>query len=323
MKMTGIVLAVAAGLGILTLAAAYGVYRKAFYSLPKKQKTDFFALPNDEKYRAVGARMHELMEALEQEPYEEVSILSHDGLRLAARYYHYQDGAPLKIQFHGYRSSAVRDYCGGHELTRQGGFNVLLVDQRAHGKSEGQTITMGVKERRDCLDWIRYANERFGRIPLFLYGLSMGGATVLMAADLDLPDNLLGIAADCPYSSPRDIVLRVAKEDMHIPAFLALPFLHLGSRLFGHFSLNEASAKEAVRHAKVPILLIHGEADRFVPCEMSREIAASAVCPLFWETFPDAPHGISYLTDPLRYQEIVRRFTAFCFAYREKGVENP
>ena len=190
------------------------------------------------------------------------------------------------------------------------GQNTLVVDQRSHGKSEGHTITFGIKERFDCLSWIQYANERFGaQIPICLAGVSMGAATVLMASDLELPDNVKCIIADCPFSSPEAIILKVCKEDMKIPPVLAKPFIRFGAAVYGHFRLTECSALESVRHAKVPILLIHGEDDRFVPCDMSREIFNVCSSHKRIETFPDAAHGISYILNPEKYGQITKEFT--------------
>lgn len=141
-------------------------------------------------------------------PYEDVFITSFDGLRLHAKFYAASERkAPVQIMFHGYKSSAERDFCGGLREGIDGGFNVLLVDQRAHGESEGKYLTFGVNERFDCLSWASYAAERFGNdVKIYLYGISMGAATVLMASALPLPKSVSGIVADCGYTSPKDII---------------------------------------------------------------------------------------------------------------------
>ena len=198
-------------------------------------------------------------------PFEPVTITAFDGVQLCGRYYHVRDGAPVQIELHGYRGNALRDFCGGNKLAREAGMNTLLVDERANGRSGGRTITFGVKERRDCLSWIECANSRFGPVPIFLAGVSMGAATVLMAAGLPLPANVAGIIADCPYSSPEAIIRKVCREDMHLPPALLMPFVRLAARLFGRFRLDGASAVEAARDTGIPILLLHGEDDRFVP----------------------------------------------------------
>ena len=299
-----IVLALA---GII-LGISYWTYTIAFRS-PNKTQGDFYNIPDNEQYCAVREQMIEMIRLLESRPCERVEIMSFDGLRLSGRYYHVRDGAPLAICFHGYRGTSIRDFSGGSKIALESGQNVLLVDQRAHGESEGNTITFGIFERYDCLEWIYYAIERFGAdVEILLYGVSMGASTVLMASDLELPEQVKGIVADCPYSSPKDIILKVAK-DMHYPKHLAYPLIKLGARVFGGFDLEEITAEEAVNRAYVPILIIHGEDDRFVPPEMSECIADANPYLVERQTFPKAGHALSYITDYDRYAAISRAFT--------------
>ena len=183
-----------------------------------------------------------------------------------------------------------------------------MIEQRAHCSSEGKTISFGVNERQDCLDWTRYAVNRFGpETRILLMGISMGAASVLMASALPLPENVRGIIADCPYTSPKAIICEVARQ-RGLPGRVMWPFVELSARLYGRFSPSSADAVEAVKHASVPILLIHGEADSFVPCDMGRQIAAANPSLIEFHTFPGAEHGISYLTDTPRYTEIVNQF---------------
>lgn len=300
------------GLVVVILAGSYFAYKYAFYFVDNRTEEECLAIPSGKQYEKQQDFMRELMQEMKKLAFEEVSITSFDGKKLVGRYYHQKDDAPLQIMMHGYRSDYIRDFCGGHRSARAMGMNTLVVDQRAHGKSEGHTITFGICERKDCLSWINYAKERFGKgIPIFLVGLSMGAATVLMASELELPENVKGIIADCPYSSPKEIICRVGGM-MKLPVKLVYPLVVLGARLFGHFDLEETSAVEAVKHAKVPILLIHGEADLFVPCDMSRAIYASGKSRITLETFPDAGHGISYILDSERYERVVKTFIEKC-----------
>ena len=165
-------------------------YRFAFYN-PVSRREDPWACPAPEQFQAVDAEVQALMREFDAIPFEEVRIRSYDGLTLYGRYYEVKKGAPLQIQMHGYHGTALRDFCGGNKLAREAGLNTLVVDERAHGKSGGCTITFGVKERLDCLAWARYAADRFGpETPITLAGISMGAATVLMAADLPLPETV-------------------------------------------------------------------------------------------------------------------------------------
>ncbi len=291
----------------LVLVISYICYRIAFYS-PKKNR-DVIPDPKGKQYEPHRAAMRRIFAQLAAREYEDVSITSQDGLTLWAKYYHIRDGAPLAIAFHGYRSSGMSDFAGGSEACFEMGQNLLLIEQRAHARSQGNSITFGIEERRDCLEWVKYAANRFGpNTPILLYGISMGAATVLMASGQDLPENVKGIVADCPYSSPVDIILEVCHQ-MHYPPKLAYPFILLGARIFGHFELTETTAAEEVKKAKVPILIIHGEADHFVPESMSAAIQASRPDIIQRETFPDAGHGISFLVDEARYKKIVGEFT--------------
>ena len=309
-----------AGLLLLSVLIAWYSYRTAFYS-PEKRKEDDYAIPKGEQYEKERQRMLSLIRQMDDIPYEAVTISAQDGTKLSARYYHVRDGAPLQIQFHGYRGTALRDFCGGNKLAREAGQNTLVVDQRAHGKSGGTAITFGIRERLDCLCWAEYANQRFGSdTPVFLSGVSMGAATVLMASELELPANVVGIIADCPYSSPEAIIRKVCREDMHLPPALVMPFIRLGARLFGHFDLKEASAVQAVRNTNVPILLLHGEDDRFVPCDMSREIFDACTGEKTRITFPGAGHGLSYIVDTKTYSEAVSRFVDQCLQNNRNTV---
>ena len=282
-------------------------YRLAFYSMNENEQ-DIYAIPPGEQYEAVADQILELIHEVDELPYELVSITAKDGLHLAGRYYHFKDGAPVEILFHGYRGNSKREFSGNNRIAGKLGLNVIAVDERGHGQSGGHTITFGIKERWDCLNWVRYAAERFGPdIPIILSGVSMGAATVLMASSLDLPTNVKAIIADCPYSSPKEIIQKVS-GDIRLPPSLSYPFVVLGALIFGRFKLWESSPVEAVRRTQIPILLIHGDDDRFVPCKMSQKIYAACRSTAELVIFPGAGHALSYFTDTDLYVKTVRDF---------------
>lgn len=292
---------------LAVLCTSYFAYRRAYY-VSRNVEEDNYVLPPIAQYEQYKDHMFSLMHDVEKIPFEPVNIISYDGKTLFGRYYHIKDGAPIQIQMHGYRGSAFRDYCGGNAMARREGQNVILVDQRAHGKSQGRTITFGVKERRDCISWINYALSRFGEDSVIvLSGVSMGASTVLMASGMDLPENVKCIIADSPFSSPSDIIRKVC-GDMGLPPRLVYPFAWLGAVIFGGFRPESASAVEAVKNSRIPTLIIHGENDTFVPCEMSREIYEACAAPKVLATFPGADHGLSYILDEPRYAGIVLDF---------------
>lgn len=296
----------AALLVAILLICAY-TYKICFYS-PKDRLEDPYSEMEIDQYEDALDDIHRCTSLMERTPFKWVNIRSWDGTPLRGRYYHTADGAPVMLMFHGYRSMALRDCAGGFLLGKKLGFNILAVDQRAHGGSGGRTITFGVKERRDCQSWAEFVTNWHGMdTPVILAGLSMGAATVLMASDLPLPSNVVCITADCPYSSVGGILRKVSKDEGY-PAKLIYPFLWLGARIFGNFNPSASSAVASVANTKVPILLIHGEQDDFVPCDMSREIFRANPDAVTLQTFPNAGHGLSYMSDPVRYEQITVDF---------------
>lgn len=299
----------AAAVLLLIFVGAYVCWRMAFFVSPR-ERGKLLPLPASEQYAPFAELSSKMLQAAVALPYEDIWTVSREGLRLHGKYYAGAPGAPVQIMFHGYRSSAERDFCGGLQAAIHGGFHILLVDQRAHGESEGSCLTFGVKERFDCLCWAEYAAERFGPdCSIFLYGMSMGAATALMAAALPLPRQVVGIVADCGYSAPSDILRKVIR-DRGLPCFPVYGLLRLGARLFGRFDPEEASPRVALEQCSLPVLLIHGGDDRFVPCEMSREnFRHCAAENKHLLIVPGAGHGISYLLDSRGYLEALADFT--------------
>ena len=305
-RATKIAAAALVGTAATALSGVYYGYWEAFKADPKRTD-DIMAMPGSELYVPYREMTAQNINRLLAEPFERVSICSHDGLRLRGRYYEGEPGQPLFIFFHGYRSTAERDGSGGFQLCKKNGWNVLMVDQRGHGESEGKTVTFGIRERYDCLEWINWAARRFGEeTPIFLVGVSMGASTVLMASGLDLPEQVKGIWADCGFSSTEE-VLRHTIRMRHLPEGPAFLAARLGGTLFGKLDLHECSALDAVKNAKIPILLIHGEADTMVPCEMAHALKEACAALVTLLTVPGAPHGISYYVDNAAYCAAVEK----------------
>jgi len=181
------------------------------------------------------------------------------------------------------------------------GHSALIVDQRSAGKSEGNVITFGVNEHRDCLCWVDYMIQHFGPdVQIILTGISMGASTVLMAAGKPLPSNVIGVLADCGFTSAREIIQFVARQ-MHLPIRLLYPFVKLGASLFGRFCLEEYSAKEAMETCSLPVIFFHGESDDYVPSFMSRANYDACRSRKEIVLISGAGHGLSYPVAPERY----------------------
>ena len=297
---------------LLLLAASFGVYRFVLYSPLGAQNVPQH-LPTGEQYDPKHDLMVSLIKELLALPHERVYITSRDGLKLAGDWYPGQPGRPVHICCHGYRGLGVRDFCGGAQSLLARGDGVLLIHERAQGDSQGHTMTFGIREREDVALWAEYCAERFPGAPLFLHGISMGAATVLMTSALPLPKAVKGILADCPYDVPKDIITLTAKKSAGPLAGLLWPFLCVGAFLFARgLRFDHVCCHEAVKRTPVPILIIHGEDDRFVPAYMSEPMAAANPARVTRFTFPDAGHGMSYLMDTPRYQRITKDFIESC-----------
>ena len=234
-----IFLLIPAGLILFVLLVSYICFRMAFYAPDRKPTLpDTYPVPEGPVYAPYREQMIAWIKSLRAMPHEAVSIRSFDGLTLRGNYYEYAPGAPIELMMHGYRSNPEHDLCGGVQRCFQLKRNVLLVDQRACGTSDGNVITFGILEHRDCLCWTQFLIDRFGSdVQIILTGISMGAATVMMAAGTDLPPQVKGIIADCGYTSAKDIIQKVIR-DMKLPPKLAYPFVKLGARIFGGFDLE-------------------------------------------------------------------------------------
>ena len=245
---------------------------------------------------------------LKENPSEELEITSTDGLKLRGVWVPAENPKGTILLAHGYRSSKMVDFSLAFGMYHTLGLNILIPDQRAHGKSEGKYITFGVKESRDMELWVAYHNKTFGEIPLILSGLSMGASTMLYLADAELPKNVKCIIADCGFTSPKEIIKSVFHQVVHLPAAPSLWVADLFARLFAGFHLSEKDSRQTLKNSKLPVLLVHGAEDGFVPCEMTRQAYAACKDPKELLLVEGADHGVSFLVAKDRYVQTVVAF---------------
>ena len=300
-----VIFCIALAVVLAVLGIAYACFRIAFLVPTRKELS---VLPEGDVYKPYHPAMKAWAEEVRAMPHEEFTITSFDGLPLHGKFYEYAPGAPMELMFHGYRGSAERDLSGGVQRCFQMGRSAFVVDQRCAGQSEGHVITFGVKEHRDCLAWVDFLIRHFGPdVKIILTGISMGASTVLMAGGTELPEQVIGILADCGFSTARDIIQSVI-QGMGLPPKLSYPFVKLGAKLYGGFDLEEVSALEAVRRCRVPVIFFHGEDDGYVPCHMSRTLHDACASRKRLVTIPGADHGLSYPVAPERYLAELKEF---------------
>lgn len=258
-----------------------------------------------EKYDQLIHNSHDWLIAYKA---QDVYVASRDGLRLHGLWVPAENPKGTVLLAHGYRSTMLVDFGMVFELYHDMGMNLLLPEQRAHGKSQGKLITFGVKESEDMLYWLELHNRKLGNYPVILSGLSMGASTMMYLADRKLPSNVKGFIVDCGFSSPAAIISCVFKKTTHLPAIPVIWATELCARIFGGFSLYERNSRRVLRHNKLPIIMVHGKADNFVPCEMTEQGFEACSGDKQLLLADGAGHGLSFLYAKDRYTDMVQSF---------------
>lgn len=238
----------------------------------------------------------------------DVFINGKDGVRLHGLWVSSDHAKGTVILLHGYRSTYLVDSSMALEFYHSAGYNLLIPDQRAHGKSGGKYITFGAKESEDVMQWIGFHNRTFGVAPIVLSGLSMGASTVLYVADRELPSNVKGIIADCGFTSPKAILADVYRKVIHLPPIFSMWAVDLLARAFADFSITQKDTRKVLAHSKVPVLMIHGREDTFVPCKMTEEGFQACTGRKKLLIVDGADHGVSFIHDREGYKEAVISF---------------
>ena len=260
----------------------------------------------DEGYRAA---QREAAQKLGTSHTETVLLRSREGLTLVGHFRKVENAERILIAFHGWRSTWYRDFGLLSEFWEREKCSVLYVEQRAQNESEGAYIGFGLTERYDCLGWVRWVMDHCGSdLPIYLTGISMGATTVLMAAGMGLPEAVRGVIADSAYTSPRAIWQHVMGKNLHLPVRAATVIADLLCQKRLNASSGSYSTVEALKNTDVPILLIHGEDDHFVPLKMAFENRGACAAPCKLLVVPGADHAMSYYMGRGAYEAAVRAF---------------
>ena len=245
---------------------------------------------------------------LEEAETETVTLDSYDGTPLTAHYFPVENPKRLIIAMHGWRSSWGQDFGPIAKFWHDSGCSVLFCDQRGQGLSGGEYMGFGLTERHDCVEWVRLMQQREPKLPIYLAGVSMGAATVLMAANLGIDDAVHGIIADCAFTSPHAIWKHVVESNLRmsygiigrIADDMCRKTIQIGSRDF--------STVDAMKETKIPTLFVHGTDDHFVPVEMTYENYKACAAPKRLLIIPGADHGMCYYYDKKEYERKLLNF---------------
>ena len=311
MKLHWIILLCVLGAVALAFIAAAICYFKIFYSPNRRTRAeDDYDLPPGKEYEPYYPRMIEWTKRARATPHRHVEIQTFDGLTLRGRYYEFSPDAPIEIMMHGYHGNFERDLSGGIFRALNIGHSVLVYDHRGSGRSDGNVLTFGINESRDCRRWIDFVLRKINpEAKIILSGVSMGAATAMITSGYDdLPENIVGIVADCGYTSAKDIIKKVMR-DMKLPPDLLYPFVRMGARIFGGFNVDEFSPIEQVKKSKIPTIFVHGDEDFFVPLEMTRtNFEASSATKKELYIVNGAAHGLAFVVAGDGYLDKLHEF---------------
>lgn len=296
-----------AGAGAAGGLAALGNYLYNQAMLPRKREPDYKDPNPIQQEGRLWAR--------KGDGFRNVQIQSSDDLRLWAALAPVDGSHRWALCVHGYYDTFESMGAIGCRYHAQG-WNVLMPDQRGHGKSEGDYIGYGYDERLDVLSWINYIVHRDPQAEIVLHGVSMGAASVLMATGGPLPKQVRAAISDCSYTSieaeMRHVILRGHKKLPNLPVSIPSGALFSSLRKTvlrrAGYDLKKAAPIDAVPHSKTPTLFIHGTEDDFVPSAMMTKLYQAARCPKSFLWVPGAAHARSVGTNPDLYWNTVDTF---------------
>ncbi len=254
--------------------------------------------------------------AIQRQNTEEISIMSRDGLILHGHYVHNLEtdrlpGEPVNavILSHGYGGTGYKDLAVFSDFYIKEGYDILIIDQRTHGRSDGRYITFGAREHEDMKLWVDKVIEMAGRdCRILLHGWSMGAATVYLAAADHPAPQVRGVVFDCGYAVSEAQLLHAAQNVTRLPKVIlwyVLQFLKPLCAVFCAFSLNEAAPLFAAQDMRLPIFFIHGDKDSVVPYRMGRRLYRATTHAPYRDmlTVPGAEHTLSYVSDKKGYED--------------------
>lgn len=284
---------------IILILVAYVLIRLSFLRTDKLDEN-----PNWKEYIDANQKGREYIYSLK---HEDLYIQSFDNLKLHALFVPNTKQDKTIICIHGYKAKdSLYDFGQSAKFLYSTGYNILFVDDRSHGFSQGKYIGFGVLDCKDINSWVNYLTNEYKQETIVLYGMSMGAASVLNASAI-ANDKVKGIVEDCGFASGYDEVKYQIKQMYHLPSFPLVQIANLELMLLAKYSLKEKEAYRSIREYKGKLLVIHGGNDHFVCTQDAYKIYENANCDKNILIVEGASHAKSYLKNTKEYEKQFKR----------------
>lgn len=244
---------------------------------------------------------------IDNQPFEKVQISSNEGLTLIGHFLKMQSDK-LVIIVHGFGSNwkEMEDYA---KMFYKRNFNLLIIECRAHGESEGDMVGMGWLDRLDLQNWIDFSINKLPNCKIVLFGVSMGASTVCMSLGEKMPQNVKCAIEDCGFDNVYKQICYVYHKKLKLTSHILIRIFYSWTKRARSFDLKQGDAIKQLKKSNLPMLFIHGQCDNFVPTEMGYNLFGALnsknkeiyIC-------EGAGHAQSFSTDPGRYQMKINKF---------------
>ena len=235
---------------------------------------------------------------------EDWTLESFDGLKLHAKHFSPAENSNRwAILVHGYGRDGTFAYDYAEEYLKRG-WNVLIPDLRAAGESEGQFITMGALESRDIVDWTKKLPDD---AKIVIHGVSMGAATTMLTAARQ-PKNLVAIVEDCGFTSAYEMFTAQIDKLFGLPEYPIMPLANIVCKIKTGVKISDAAPLDVIDKVNVPVLFIHGDADKLIPLEMMERLYDACAAPKEKFIVVGAGHADAKPTNPAAYFDKVFAF---------------
>jgi pimeloyl-ACP methyl ester carboxylesterase len=215
--------------------------------------------------------------------YHEVEVRSSDGLRLSAWWVEGVDSSRAALLVHGWGADkSSRHVLETAAVYEEAGFDVLMIDPRGHGGSEGDRVTLGYREVRDVQGALSWLEKRgFDPERVVLHGWSMGGVAVIQAAP---GAGVAAVVEESAYANLPSLLRERLPEVSELPAFFT-PGIFVVGRLFlgiDPWAVRPVEEAGQLSREGVPLMIIHSRDDEVVPFEHAGTLAKAHPGAVFW-----------------------------------------